>query len=178
MSRRAVGSLIWFGLASAIVALDQWTKFLVQESIGYRTATELTSFLNLTLTYNPGAAFSFLGDAGGWQRWLFVAIGGAVSVGLITWLIRLPATQPRWLPLSLTLVLGGAVGNVWDRIRLGVVVDFIDVHWATHHWPAFNVADTSITLGAALLIWLSFRAESSAGGTKAPKAADSGTEHT
>lgn len=108
-------------------------------------------FFNLALVFNPGAAFSFLSDAGGWQRWFFVALALAVSVWL-TLLIRSHAAE-RLLPLAAALILGGALGNVIDRIRFGAVVDFLDVHAAGWHWPAFNVADAAISLGVALLIW-------------------------
>ena len=108
-------------------------------------------FFNLALVFNPGAAFSFLSDAGGWQRWFFVALALAVSVWL-TLLIRSHAAE-RLLPLAAALILGGALGNVIDRIRFGAVVDFLDVHAAGWHWPAFNVADAAISMGVALLIW-------------------------
>jgi signal peptidase II len=150
----------WLVLSVLVIAADQATKVLAQMHLEYRVPVELAPFLNLTLTYNPGAAFSILGDAGGWQRWLLIGIGSVVSAGLVGWLLKLPAGEGRWLPLALTLVVGGALGNVWDRIQLGMVVDFVDLHWSGRHWPAFNVADSAITVGAGVLVVLSFRKDS------------------
>jgi len=142
---------LWLGLAGLIIVLDQLTKFWVVSALRLGQSIELTSFLNLVFVYNPGAAFSFLSDAGGWQRWFFVVLAIAVS-GWLTFLIRQHASE-RLLPLAATLILGGALGNVIDRIRYGAVVDFVDVHAAGWHWPAFNVADSAISVGVALLIW-------------------------
>ena len=141
----------WLGLSGLIIVLDQLTKLWVVSALRLGQSVELTSFFNLVFVYNPGAAFSFLSDAGGWQRWFFVALALAVSVWL-TLLIRSHAAE-RLLPLAAALILGGALGNVIDRIRFGAVVDFLDVHAAGWHWPAFNVADAAISLGVALLIW-------------------------
>ena len=141
----------WLGLSGLIIALDQLTKFWVVSALRLGQSIELTSFFNLVFVYNPGAAFSFLSDAGGWQRWFFVVLALAVS-GWLTLLIRQHAVE-RLLPLAAALILGGALGNVIDRIRFGAVVDFVDVHAAGWHWPAFNVADSAISLGVALLIW-------------------------
>lgn len=141
----------WLGLAGLIIVLDQLTKFWVVSALRLGQSVELTSFLNLVLVYNPGAAFSFLSDAGGWQRWFFVVLAIAVS-GWLTFLIRSHAAE-RLLPLAATLILGGALGNVIDRIRYGAVVDFVDLHAAGWHWPAFNVADSAISVGVALLVW-------------------------
>jgi len=141
----------WYLLAVLIVVLDQLTKQWVSSSFSYGESLELLPFLNLTLVHNMGAAFSFLSDAGGWQRWFFAIVSLLVSVVLIVWLSRLPARQ-YLLATALALVLGGAIGNLWDRVFLGYVVDFIDVFYQKHHWPAFNIADTSITVGAILLI--------------------------
>jgi len=141
----------WYSLAVLIVVLDQLTKQWVSSSFSYGESLELLPFLNLTLVHNMGAAFSFLSDAGGWQRWFFAIVSLIVSVVLIVWLSRLPARQ-YLLATALALVLGGAIGNLWDRVFLGYVVDFIDVFYQKHHWPAFNIADTSITVGAILLI--------------------------
>jgi signal peptidase II len=141
----------WLGLAGLVIGLDQLTKFWIVSAIGLGQRIELTPFLNLVFVYNPGAAFSFLADAGGWQRWFFVVLALAVSVWL-TLLIRQHASE-RLLPLAAALILGGALGNVIDRIRFGAVVDFVDVHAAGWHWPAFNVADSAISVGVALLIW-------------------------
>ena len=141
----------WLGLSGLIIVLDQLTKLWVVSALRLGQSVELTSFFNLVFVYNPGAAFSFLSDAGGWQRWFFVVLALAVS-GWLTLLIRQHAVE-RLLPLAAALILGGALGNVIDRIRVGAVVDFVDVHAAGWHWPAFNVADSAISLGVALLIW-------------------------
>ncbi|MGK0171205.1 MAG: signal peptidase II [Gammaproteobacteria bacterium] len=157
MSRRSTHYAKWLGLALFVVVVDQITKTWAQGSLEYHTPVPIAPMLNLTLTYNAGAAFSFLSDAGGWQRWFFVTVSSCVSVGLLIWLIRLRNTAALWLPLALALVLGGAIGNLWDRVSLGLVVDFVDVYWGTSHWPAFNVADSAICVGAAILVVLSFR---------------------
>ncbi len=141
----------WYLLAVLIIVLDQLTKQWVSSSFSYGESLELFPFLNLTLVHNMGAAFSFLSDAGGWQRWFFAIVSLLVSVVLIVWLSRLPARQ-YLLATALALVLGGAVGNLWDRVFLGYVVDFVVVYYQKYHWPAFNVADTAITIGAILLI--------------------------
>lgn len=143
--------LPWLGLAAAVIALDQWTKHLVVHGLTLYTPVELLPFLNLTLAHNTGAAFSFLSDARGWQRWLFTGLGLLVSAAIVVWLSRLPSAA-RWQSCALALILGGALGNVWDRIQLGYVVDFIDAHVGAWHWPAFNIADSSITIGAVMLI--------------------------
>ena len=140
----------WLGLAGLVIVLDQLTKLWVLATLKLGERIEVTSFFNLVLVFNPGAAFSFLSDAGGWQRWFFVVLAIAVS-GWLTFLIRRHAAE-RLLPLAAALILGGALGNVVDRIRFGAVVDFVDVHAAGWHWPAFNVADSAISVGVALLI--------------------------
>ncbi len=143
--------LKWLWLSVVVIALDQLTKALASAHLVLQKPVAVIPFLNLTLMHNTGAAFSFLGTEGGWQRWLFVVIALAVSGGLLWWLHRLPKGE-TWLAVALALVLGGALGNVWDRIALGYVVDFIDVYYGQWHWPAFNVADSAITLGAVLLL--------------------------
>ncbi len=144
-------SALWLGLSGLIVVLDQMTKHWVVSALKLGQSIELTSFFNLVFVYNPGAAFSFLSDAGGWQRWFFVGLALAVSAWL-TFLIRQHASE-RLLPLAAALILGGALGNVIDRVRFGAVVDFLDVHAAGWHWPAFNVADSAISVGVVLLVW-------------------------
>ncbi len=144
-------SLQWLWLSLVIIIADQITKHLVTKHLVYRQANEIISGFNLTLVHNTGAAFSFLSEAGGWQRWFFIVLTSAVSLGLIYWLGTL-AKQRIWLAAALALVLGGALGNLWDRIMLGYVIDFIDVYYAQWHWPAFNVADSSICVGAGMLI--------------------------
>ena len=142
---------IWLLLSVLVVALDLWTKSLASESLTLYRPQELTSWLNLTLAHNYGAAFSFLSDAGGWQRWLFTGLALVVTLVLIIWLFRLPARE-KLTGSALGLIIGGAVGNLIDRISLGYVVDFIDVHYQGWHWPAFNVADSAITCGVILLL--------------------------
>lgn len=142
---------VWYSLALLIIVLDQVTKGMAEQYLEYGRPVVLTSWFNLTLQYNPGAAFSFLSDAGGWQRYFFSGIAVVISAVLIVWLYRLPTTQ-RMLPLSLALILGGAIGNLWDRVALGHVVDFISVHYGGYFFPAFNIADSAISVGAVLMI--------------------------
>ena len=141
----------WLMLAVAIIVLDQLTKMAVRETLSLHEIVPIAPFLNLTLVHNTGAAFSFLNDAGGWQRWLFIGLAFAVSAGIVVWLLR-HGDERSWYTLALTLVLGGAVGNLCDRLTLGYVIDFIDVYYQDWHWPAFNVADSAISIGAALLL--------------------------
>ena len=145
----------WYLLACLIVVFDQLTKYWVSSVFSYGETLELLPVINLTLVHNMGAAFSFLSDAGGWQRWFFAIVSSVVSIVLVVWLYRLSARQTL-LATALALVLGGAVGNLWDRVILGYVIDFVDVHYQQYHWPAFNIADAAITLGAILLIMESF----------------------
>ncbi len=145
----------WLLLSGVVIVLDQLTKWLVQQTLVFGQSLPVLPFFNLVLVYNPGAAFSFLSTASGWQRELFVGIGIAAS-GLILYLLRRHASDPYFC-FALALILGGAIGNVIDRVALGAVVDFLDLHVGGSHWPAFNVADSAITCGAALLIWDSFR---------------------
>ena len=141
----------WLWLAGIVALLDQVSKWIVLGVLRPGEAYYVAPFWNWVLVFNPGAAFSFLSDAGGWQRWFFTILSLAVSVWIVTLLRR--HSSEFWLSLSLTLVLGGALGNVIDRIRFGVVVDFIQWHAAGYYWPAFNLADAAITLGAVLLLW-------------------------
>jgi len=145
-----------YGVALAIVVLDQWTKHLASLELSYRVPVELTSWFDLTLAHNTGAAFSFLAGAGGWQRWFFTAVAAAVSVVLIVWLSRLSQHRVP-LAVALGLVLGGGLGNLYDRVALGYVVDFISIHYQQWYWPAFNIADSAITVGAVVLVLDSFR---------------------
>lgn len=144
----------WFLLAGCIVLFDQITKLWVLGAFHYGESVPVTGFFNLVLVMNRGAAFSFLSDAGGWQKWFFVVLALAVSVWLIAE-IRRHATE-RLLPAAFSLVLGGALGNVIDRLRFDAVVDFLDFHLSGRHWPAFNIADSAITLGVLLLLWQQF----------------------
>jgi len=150
--------LKWLWLSVVVIALDQITKLLASAQLVMHQPVPVLPSFNLTLMHNSGAAFSFLSQAGGWQRWFFVVIAVVVSVVLTLWLHRLPRHQ-TWLALALALILGGALGNVWDRIMLGYVVDFVDLYYGDWHWPAFNVADSAITLGAVLLVLDAVRGE-------------------
>ncbi len=140
----------WLLLAGLIFLADQWTKQWILDHYQHGDATVITSFFNIVRAHNPGAAFSFLADASGWQRWFFTAVGVAAAV-FIVWLLRSHAGQ-RLFSFALACILGGAIGNVVDRLQHGYVVDFLDFHWAGWHFPAFNIADTGISVGAALLI--------------------------
>ncbi len=140
-----------FLAAVIIIALDQWTKYLASTELTYGLPVEILPVFNLTLQHNTGAAFSFLADAGGWQRWFFTIVSAVVSVVLLVWISRLRSDQ-RLLIASLCFILGGAVGNLWDRVALGYVVDFISVHYDSAYFPAFNIADAAISLGAGLMI--------------------------
>lgn len=143
--------LKWLWLSVATVVLDQTTKYLADATLTFHEPVAVVPFFNLTLSYNMGAAFSFLSDAGGWQRWFFVALAVVVAVVLVVWLARL-SPRERLLAASLALILGGAVGNLVDRVLYGYVIDFLDVYYGQWHWPTFNVADSAITLGVAILI--------------------------
>jgi len=145
----------WLALAALIVVVDQVTKYAVVQYFAANKAVAVTSFLNLILVYNPGAAFSFLSDAAGWQRGFFVTIALIASAWIVYLLRKYP--NQRLFALALSLVLAGAVGNVIDRILIGAVVDFLDFHAYGYHWPAFNVADSAITCGALLLVWDALR---------------------
>ena len=146
------GAWAWLWLTLAVIVLDQWTKWLVTSNfVEYQSLTLLPVF-DLVRLHNEGAAFSFLSDASGWQRWMFSALGIGVSAGLVVWLKRLPARGQSLLAAALALIIGGALGNVIDRVLLGHVIDFIHVHYRQWYFPAFNVADSSITVGAILLI--------------------------
>ena len=141
----------WLLVSAGVIGLDQLTKWLIQQVLTFGQSLRVLPFFNLVLVYNPGAAFSFLSSAPGWQRDLFVVIALAASA-LIVYLLRKNA-HDRLFCFALALILGGAVGNLIDRVVLGAVVDFLDVHAFDYHWPAFNLADSAITLGAGLLIW-------------------------
>ncbi|WP_039912462.1 signal peptidase II [Cellvibrio mixtus] len=142
---------LWYAVAIVIVLLDQASKHAIEAAFEYGETKVFTSFFNFTLAYNTGAAFSFLADAGGWQRWFFGIIAIVASVLLTVWIARVAATKVREA-FALAFILGGAVGNLYDRIVHGHVVDFIVVHYQDNYWPAFNLADSAITLGAAVLI--------------------------
>lgn len=154
----------WLGLSALVVALDQSTKWLALEHLTYAEPVEVLPGLDWTLLFNRGMAFSLLSD-GGWQVWLLTGFTALISAVLLVWLFRTPAAA-RWQAASLSLIIGGALGNLIDRVRYGHVVDFIDVHYAAWHWPAFNVADSAITVGAvmlAIVLFLEDRAEGGVG---------------
>ena len=140
----------WLALALLVLLLDQLSKLLMVGWLSLGQAHAVTGFFNLVMVHNSGAAFSFLAGAGGWQRWFFTGFD-LVASSVMIWLLRRHAGQ-RLFSLALALLLGGAVGNIIDRLVHGHVIDFLDVHWAGWHFPAFNLADSAITLGAALLI--------------------------
>jgi signal peptidase II len=150
--------LKWLWVSALVIVLDQLTKLWAGASLNYAEPVAILPSFNVTLLHNTGAAFSFLSQAGGWQRWFFAVIAVVISAVLLVWLKRLKPEQ-RWLAVALTLVLGGALGNVWDRITLGYVIDFIDVYYQSWHWPAFNIADSAIFVGAVMLIIDSFRSD-------------------
>lgn len=143
--------LRWLWVSGLVIVLDQLTKWWASASLEYGVPVPVMPLFNLTLMHNTGAAFSFLSEGGGWQRWFFAILALAISVVLVVWLKRLQQEQ-RWLAVALTLVLGGALGNVIDRVYLGYVIDFLDFYYQQHHWPAFNLADSAIFVGALMLI--------------------------
>ncbi|KVE39379.1 signal peptidase II [Burkholderia sp. TSV86] len=151
-SKSTSGALApWLGLSLIVILFDQLTKIAVLRTFAYGVLHPLTPFFNLTLIYNRGAAFGFLGTASGWQRWAFTALGLGATV-VICYLLKRHGHQ-RLFSLALALILGGALGNVIDRLLYGHVIDFLDFHVGAWHWPAFNLADTAITIGAVLLVY-------------------------
>ena len=148
----------WLWLSLLIVILDQATKWLAEGLLLPFQPVPLMPLLNLTLMYNEGAAFSFLANAGGWQRWLFAGFALVMTLALTFWLLRLDKGE-RATAAALSLVIGGAIGNLIDRVQTGRVVDFIDFYVGTWHWPAFNVADSAISIGIVFLLITSFRSE-------------------
>ena len=150
-------ALSWLLLSAAIIALDQWTKHIVLTTLTlYQPVAFVGGFWNWMLAYNEGAAFSFLGSASGWQRWVFAGLAAGVSIGMAWWLSRTPRGDWR-TALPFALVIGGALGNLIDRIRLGHVIDFIQWYWHDHYWPTFNVADSAIVCGAVALLLFGMR---------------------
>jgi signal peptidase II len=142
--------LPWLGLALILLIADQFTKILILGYYQLGDSTLVTSFFNIVRVHNAGAAFSFLADASGWQRWFFTGIA-AVAIAVILWMLKAHSGQ-KLFSFALACILGGAIGNVIDRVRYGYVVDFLDFHWGTWHFPAFNIADSAISIGAACLI--------------------------
>ena len=145
------GVWLWLGIALITLLLDQVTKIAVIGSFQLGESLPMTSFFNMVRVHNPGAAFSFLASSGGWQRWFFTLLGIAAAIFMIWYLRR--HQNDTLLSLAISFILGGAVGNVIDRLVYGAVVDFIDIYYGQWHWPAFNLADSAIVLGAVLIIW-------------------------
>ena len=145
-------ALVWLWLSIIVVAADQLTKWFVVNQLELYEVLPLGPMLELTRLHNTGAAFSLLAQAGGWQRWFFVALAGTISVAITWWLYTLPARGNPWLSIGLAMILGGAIGNGIDRLAQGHVVDFLHFHWQQWYYPAFNVADIAITSGAIMLV--------------------------
>lgn len=143
--------LKWCWISGLVLVFDQLSKWLVNSALALGESIVLMPMVTFTKAYNYGAAFSFLGSASGWQRWFFIVLAAVVSTVLLVWLARL-AQHERRTAVALSLILGGAIGNLIDRVLYGYVIDFIDVYYHAWHWPTFNVADSAITLGAGLLI--------------------------
>ncbi|MDQ7089889.1 MAG: signal peptidase II [Methylococcales bacterium] len=147
--------LKWFGLSILIIILDQWSKLSVTATMQLYESIQIMPYFNLTYVRNEGAAFSFLSEAGGWQRWLFAGLAFAMSILITAWIVRLKQ-QELLSAVALSLVLGGAVGNLIDRVAYGYVIDFLDVYYQDKHWPAFNVADSAICVGVFLMLLENF----------------------
>jgi len=152
---RNIPMLKWLGLSLLALVLDQASKLLVDSTMQLYQSIPLLPFFKLTYVHNTGAAFSFLSEAGGWQRWFFAGLALVISVVIAVWLSRLEKHETL-LAAALSLILGGAVGNLIDRLAYGYVIDFLDVYYGTWHWPAFNIADSAITLGVVLMLLESF----------------------
>jgi signal peptidase II len=163
MNGNATGQWRWLGLTLGVIALDQWSKWLIVRAFALGDSLTLLPVFNLVRAHNYGAAFSFLDNRNAeWQRWMFSVLAMAVGAVLVVWLRRL-SRQANLLAAALAMILAGALGNLIDRLRLGFVVDFVQVHWQQHFFPAFNVADSAITVGAGLLLldaWITGRRQS------------------
>lgn len=144
--------MFWYVVALAVAAIDLLTKSVIENVFDFREVKEVTSFFYLTLVYNSGAAFSFLAEAGGWQRWFFAAVAIGASVLLAAWIRKEANTKP-YMAFAYAFILGGALGNLYDRIVLGHVVDFLVLHYNDFYWPAFNLADSAITLGVIIIFY-------------------------
>jgi signal peptidase II len=164
MAEATTGSkLKWLWLAVLVIVLDLGTKAMATAMLTYGDPVPVVPMFNLTLLHNTGAAFSFLAQADGWQRWFFVTLALVVSCVLVVWLRKLQP-QETWTAVAIVLILGGALGNVYDRVVHGYVVDFLHFYWQDWHFPAFNLADTAITIGAAMMIIDTFRTPADSGG--------------
>lgn len=155
MAKKSGGMMIWVGIAMIVMLLDQLTKITMMRLLAYGQSDPVTSFFNLVMVYNKGAAFSLLADQPGWQRYFFTGISVLASL-FILWMLKRHPGQ-RLFCWALALILGGALGNLIDRVAYGHVIDFLDFHLAGWHWPAFNLADSSITVGALLFVLDEFR---------------------
>ena len=142
---------VWVWISIAVIILDQITKIYADQLLNYAQPVAVMPMFNFTLLYNKGAAFSFLSDAGGWQRWFFIILSVTISTVLIVWIYKLKSHE-KLQTISIALILGGAIGNLIDRSIYGHVIDFIDIYYQHHHWPAFNIADSAISIGAVFLI--------------------------
>lgn len=147
--------LKWFSISALVIALDLYTKYLIEAAFQFGEQLKITAFFDLVRYHNQGAAFGFLNDAGGWQKWFFTAISITAAV-VITYLIKKHSEQKLFC-FGLALVLGGALGNLYDRVTLGYVVDFLNFHWNDYAFPAFNVADSAISVGVTILLLDSFK---------------------
>lgn len=143
--------LKWLWLSAIVIGLDQVTKYLASTELQFHVPVAVMPSFNWFLAHNTGAAFSFLSDAGGWQRWFFIGLAAVVTVIIVAWLKKLDSSQ-GWLAAALSLILGGAIGNVIDRIFHGYVIDFIQWYYESYYWPSFNIADAAISVGAVILI--------------------------
>ncbi len=144
-------NLSWLLLSIVIIIIDRIVKMFMQQHLTMGVPLPITPFFNLTLVHNPGAAFSFLSNASGWQRWFFTTIAIIISILLIIWLYRLPPKQCM-IAIAISLIVGGAIGNIWGRISYGYVIDFLDFHLNNWHWPVFTIADSAVCVGVVLLI--------------------------
>ncbi len=156
LARRSASGISWLWVSVLVVVLDQLSKYLCTVYLAYGEVIPVFPGVNLTLLHNTGAAFSFLNQAGGWQRWLFIGLALLVSLVILIWLYRL-RRERAWLAVALALILGGAAGNLWDRMYLGYVIDFIQVYYKYWYWPAINIADSAIFVGAVMLLIDAFR---------------------
>jgi signal peptidase II len=144
-------NLHWLWLSVLIIVVDQITKYFALLHLSFLEPIRIFPFFNLSLDYNAGAAFSFLSASSGWQRWFFIAVAIIMSILVFAWLLKTKKND-RWQKISLALILGGAIGNLWDRLTLGYVIDFIDLFVKNWHWPIFNIADSAITIGVLMLV--------------------------
>jgi signal peptidase II len=153
---------LFLWISALVLVLDQWTKYLASSHLELYVPNKITGFFNLTLMHNEGVAFSILAEQSGWQRYFISVVASAIVIWLLYWLYQNSKTM-KLQNTALVLVVGGALGNIWDRVNLGYVVDFVELHYAGYYWPAFNVADSAIFLGAVLLIVDAFKNKEPAG---------------